>query len=101
LSCGERERTDERVEVLGVAAVEGAGQEPGDDAARDLAEDIDPDLVPVAVEDDGRAKGTCWADGAARECSRCANQVAWSTLEAGRGTRQILRMMHASLSLPW
>ena len=67
-----QQRTDERVQVLGVAAVQWARQHAGDDAARDLAEHVDPDLVPVAVEHDGRAQGAGWADGAARESSSCA-----------------------------
>jgi hypothetical protein len=59
-----------------VTAVQRAREDAGDDAAEDLAEHVDPDLVPVAVEDDGWAKGASWADGAARECSGCAEHEA-------------------------
>ena len=58
-----------------MAAVKRAGQEPGDNAARNLAKDVHPDLVPVAVEYDGRAESACWADGAAGERSRCVMPV--------------------------
>ena len=54
-----------------MTAVQRTRKDAGDDAAEDLAEDVNPDLVPVAVEDNRWTQSTCWADGAARECSGC------------------------------